>query len=168
VGAAYGSSQFTPSGFDLWANLPAGYYQVTIYARSTVTATWSQAQSVYLTVNSAPAAAVDSPTENQSVGQPFTLTGWAVDSSSPSGNGVPFLHIYAYPQNGAPAIWIGAPNTRPNRSDIAAWLQDVRFAASAWDQTVTGLPAGTYMFVIYPYSSVTGFVSPLVRWVTVQ
>jgi hypothetical protein len=148
--------------------LPAGYYQVVVYAQSTVTGTFNQSQSVYLTVSTAIALSIDTPAENAAVAQPFAIAGWAIDSSVASGNGVPFVHIYAYPQNGNPAIFIGAPNTGGNRPDIAAWLQDARFAASAWTQNVSGLAPGWYYFVVYPYSSATGFGTPLGRWIQVQ
>jgi len=46
VGAIYGE-QFTNSGFGLWASeLPSGFYRLVVYARSTVTVTWSDAQRV--------------------------------------------------------------------------------------------------------------------------
>jgi YD repeat-containing protein len=167
VGAVYGS-QFTPSGFGLTASLPAGYYQVVVYALSTVTGTFNQSQSVYVTVNTGIALSFDTPAENASVGQPFVLAGWAVDTSVASGNGVPFVHIWASPQNGNPAIFIGAANTGGSRPDIAAWLQDNRFAASAWAQSVSGLAPGWYYIAVYPYSSATGFGAPVGRWIQVQ
>jgi hypothetical protein len=168
VASAYGA-QFSPSGYSLTANLAAGSYQVVVYARSTVTYTWSQAMSRYVTVASGIYASIDAPLENATVGQPFGVTGWAVDASAPSGNGVPFMHAYVY-LNGSTPQFLGAPNTiAGSRPDIGAWLQSARFSDSGWGITVSGLPAGTHLLVIYPYSSVTsGFGTALVRWITVQ
>jgi YD repeat-containing protein len=167
VAAAYGAP-FGPSGFGLTANLAAGYYQVIVYAHSSVTATWSQAQSAYVTVSSAVVASIDIPTDNQTVGQPFVIGGWAVDTAAASGNGVPVLHIYAYPGSGGPPVFLGAPSTGVSRPDIGAWLQDARFTPSGYNLTVSGLAPGTYFLVVYPYSSVSGFAPPLTRWITVQ
>ena len=58
-----------------------GDHQLVVYAHSTVTASWSQAQSVYVTVSSGVMASVDIPSENETVAQPFTIAGWAVDAS---------------------------------------------------------------------------------------
>lgn len=168
VAATFGS-QFGNSGFGLTANLGAGYYQVVVYAHSTVTASWSQAQSAYVTVVTGVQAAIDAPGEGATVGQPFGLTGWALDASSSSGNGVPFLHVYVY-LYGATPQFLGAPSTvAGSRPDLGAWLQASRFNDSGWGLTVSGLPAGTHLLVVYPYSSVTGGFAPaLLRWVTVQ
>ena len=81
---------------------------------------------------------------------------------------MPFLHIYAYLYGTTPQF-LGAPNTvAGSRPDVGAWLQDSRFTDSGYGLTVSGLPAGTHLLVVYPYSSVSGFASPLLRWITVQ
>lgn len=167
VGAAYGS-QFTPSGFGLYANLGAGYYQVVAYAHSTVTGTFSQAQSVYVTVSAGIQMSVDAPANNATVSQTFGITGWAVDTRASSGNGVPFMNIWAFPANGNPAIFLGQPYTGGSRPDIGAYFQDSRFTPSGWGLTAT-LSPGCYWISVYPYSSVTNsFGSPTVVYVTVQ
>lgn len=112
-------------------------------------------------------AAIDTPTDNHTVGQPFTLAGWAVDASSSSGNGVPVVHAYVY-LNGSTPVFLGAVSTGGSRPDIGAWLQDARFTPSGWGVSVSGLPPGTHLLVVYPYSSVSGFAAPLGRWITVQ
>jgi len=133
-----------------------------------VTGTFSQAQSVYLTVSSQISLSIDTPADNATAAQPFTIAGWAVDTSVATGTGVPFVHIYAYPQNGDPAIFIGQANSGGSRPDIGALFQDSRFTPSAWTQSVSGLAPGWYEFVVYPYSSATGFGTPLTRWMQVQ
>ena len=168
VATAFGA-QFAASGFYLTASLNPGYYQVVAYAFSTVTNTWSQAQSVYVTVAAGVYAAIDTPAESATVGQPFSLTGWALDASSSSGNGVPFLHVWIYLHGATPQFGGQANTVAGSRPDIGAWLQASRFNDSGWGLTVSGLPAGTHLLVVYPYSSVTGGFAPaLLRWVTVQ
>jgi hypothetical protein len=59
IGAAYGS-QFTPSGYGLYATLGAGYYQVVVYAHSSVTqAAWCASRAEE--GNEASARAADRP-----------------------------------------------------------------------------------------------------------
>jgi hypothetical protein len=169
IGAAFGS-QFTNSGYGLAVanTLAAGYYQLMVSAHSTVTGTWSQAQSVYVNVATGVMAAIDAPGVNATVGQPFIVTGWALDASAPSGNGVPVLHIYAY-LNGVTPQFLGAPTpVAGSRPDLGGYLQDTRFSDSGWGLAVSGLPAGTHLLVIYPYSSVSGFAPALTRSITVQ
>lgn len=50
VGAAFGSSRFNPSGFNLFAHLPSGSYTIVAYALSTVTNTFNQQKSITVTV----------------------------------------------------------------------------------------------------------------------
>src|SRR4029079_1925318 len=101
--------------------------------------------------------------------QPFTLSGYAFDATPPTGNGVPFVHIYAYPAGGAPPIFIGAPYTGVSRPDLGAWFQDSRYSSSGWTQSVSGLAPGAYYFGVYPYRSDTwDFGEPRGRWITVQ
>jgi hypothetical protein len=82
VGAIFGS-QFTPSGYNLTATLPAGYYQVVVFARSTVTGTFNQAQSVFLTVTGALHVRQDAVPAGPRIAQP--VTGDASDADPPVG-----------------------------------------------------------------------------------
>jgi hypothetical protein len=167
VGAAFGS-QFTPSGFGLYANLGPGYYQVSAIVHSSVTASWVIAQSVDVTVATGVSMSVDIPANNATVAQTFAISGWAVDASSSSGSGVPFLHLWATPANGNPAIFLGQANTGGSRPDIGAVFQDSRFTPSGWGLVATLAPGG-YWISVYPYSSVTNsFGTPTVIYVTVQ
>jgi hypothetical protein len=54
------------------------------------------------------------------VSQPFVIGGWAVDTSAPSGSGVPFLHVWAFPARRSPAIFLGQVDTGGARPDIGA------------------------------------------------
>jgi hypothetical protein len=81
---------------------------------------------------------------------------------------VPVLHIYAY-LDGVTPQFLGAPTpVAGSRPDLGAYLQDSRFSDSGYGLTVSGLPAGRHLLVVYPYSSVSGFAPALTRWITVQ
>jgi YD repeat-containing protein len=165
VGAAYGS-QFTPSGFGLSANLGAGYYQVVVYAHSTVTGSWSQAQSVYVTVTAGIYMSVDTPANNATVSQTFAVGGWAVDTRSSSGTGVAGVSIIVTPDGGSATGYSSAYGG--SRPDVGAYFQDSRFTPSGWGATLTLSPGG-YTLSLYPLSTVTGtFGPPTVIHVTVQ
>jgi hypothetical protein len=169
VAAAFGA-QFQHSGYGLAVAhaLSAGPDQITVSAHSSVPGTWNQAQSVTVTVATGVMAAIDTPAANATVGQPFSVTGWALDASAPTGNGVPVLHIYVY-LHGATPQFLGAPTpVAGSRPDLGSYLQDGRFSNSGYGLTVSGLPPGRHLLVVYPYSSVSGFAPALTRWITVQ
>lgn len=89
--------------------------------------------------------------------QPFTLAGWALDDSASAGTGVDAVHVWAWPSQGGAPIWIG-DRYGGRRDDVAAVFGG-RFADSGYDHVVSGLPAGTYTFVVYARSAVTGVVA---------
>ena len=97
---------------------------------------------------------IDAPAANAWVGQPFYVGGWAIDLSHPTASGVSALHVYAYPHNGGPPIYLGAPSTGGWRGDIGG-AYGSRFSPSGWGFHVSGLPAGGYTLVFYPRSTVT-------------
>jgi hypothetical protein len=97
---------------------------------------------------------IDAPTEGASVAQPFGLTGWSIDAAHPTASGVSVLHVYAYPHAGGPPVYLGAPATGGWRPDVGA-AYGSRFSTSGWGLTVSGLPAGYYTLVLFPFSTVT-------------
>jgi hypothetical protein len=95
IGTIYGS-QFTNSGFTLkLAGLRPALYDLVVYARSTVTWTFSQQKVLRLTLAANPRMWTDIPANNATVDQPFTIAGWAIDLAAASGTGVNTLHIWA-------------------------------------------------------------------------
>jgi hypothetical protein len=153
VGAFFGS-RFTNSAFNLSVGgLAPDTYQVTAYARSMVTGTFNHAQTATVTIPVPNViVSLDVPGAGQTVAQTFALGGWAVDLAHPSTAGVSFLHVYAFPSDGSPPIYLGAPATGVNRPDIAA-IYGAQFAASGWSLTAS-LPPGGYTLVCYPWSTV--------------
>lgn len=170
VAGAFGT-QFANSGFSYTANLSPGYYLIAVYPHSTITNAFSQSMTFEVVVLNGIHANIDAPPANATVSQPFNVSGWAVDTSAASGNGVPFVHAYVYLDGSTPQFLEATPTVTNSRSDIGAWLQDSRFSSSGWGFTVPAgtIPAGTHLLVIYPYSSVTNsFGTALLRWITVQ
>jgi hypothetical protein len=160
VGGVYGS-QFTNSGYGLSAPaLVPGNYQVVVYARSTVTGTFSASTSVMIQVAgavSAPQMSLDTPTHNATVIQPFAVGGWAIDTGANSGTGVDTVHLWAFPNpgSGQAAVWVGAASYGGVRGDVAAAFGS-RFQNSGFSRTVGNLAPGTYQLIAYARSTVTG------------
>ena len=115
------------------------------------------AAALFGAVQSASAAilvTVDVPRPSARVQQPFNIGGWALDTASKSGTGIATLHVWAYPAAGGSPIWIGviSPFARP---DVAAVFGS-RYAQAGFNLGVSGLPAGNYIFCVYPYSTALG------------
>jgi YD repeat-containing protein len=170
VAAAFGQ-QFLNSGFTLpsVAGLPPGQWQIGVYAMSALTGTFNQSAAATITLPVPNGLiAIDAPPENATVGQPFGITGWAIDLNSPNTVGIAALHIYAYPWSGAPPIFIGAPAVWGPRPDVAAYY-GAHYVNSGWGITASGLPAGTYTIVAHPISTGNQVVAhPTTRVVHVQ
>ena len=97
---------------------------------------------------------VDAPAPNQTVGQPFVVTGWAIDRAHPTQSGVSFLHVWATPHSGAPAVFLGQADTGYARPDIGAYYGS-RFTPSGWGLTASGLSPGWHTLTFTPFSTVT-------------
>ena len=157
VGAIFGA-QFTNSGYGLSVNgVTPGTYVVNVYGRSTVTNDFSIVRSVTLTLEAPEFMALDQPFTGTTVSQPFIISGWAIDRRATSGTGVGDIHIWAYrnPGSGIPPIFIGqAPYGAP-RGDVGA-IYGSQFTNSGYSLSVSGVPPGNYLFVVYAYSTATG------------
>jgi hypothetical protein len=95
--------------------------------------------------------AVETPASGATVMQPFPISGWAVDPDAGTGTGVDAVHVYAYPQSGAP-VFVGAAALGTARPDIGA-IFGARFANSGYTLTAQGLAPGAYRLVVYVHSS---------------
>jgi phosphatidylserine/phosphatidylglycerophosphate/cardiolipin synthase-like enzyme len=104
-----------------------------------------------------PAMCIDVPSERQVVRQPFVIAGWAVDLAA-AGNGIDLVHAYAYPEGGAPPIFVGAAAVNAPRPDVGG-VYGAQHVASGYGMFVRGLAPGAYMLVVFAHSSVgAGFV----------
>ena len=161
VAAAYGA-QFRNSGWSISARgLPPGVYTLAAYARSTTTGQFSQyALAEGLTIQADPRLRIESPTSGAAVGQPFTLSGWAVDRAAGSGTGIDTLHVWAYrnPGSGEAPVFVGVPTYGQSRPDVAAQF-GAQFTNSGFSLQISTLPAGRYLIAVYGHSTVSGSFS---------
>lgn len=109
---------------------------------------------------------VDTPLNGATVGQPFQVSGWAIDRGAPAGTGVDSIHIYAFPNpgSGAAGIFIGSTYGQ-SRPDVGAAF-GAQFTNSGYSAITSALPAGPYLIGVYAHSSVSG--STLLRSVTIN
>jgi hypothetical protein len=97
---------------------------------------------------------LDGPANGSTTGQPFQVSGWAIDRGAPSGTGVDGVHIYAYPSGGGPAIFLGSRYGQP-RGDVGAAF-GARFTNSGFGITVRSLAPGQYSINAYAHSALSG------------
>ena len=98
---------------------------------------------------------LDAPRAYQTVDTNFHIGGWAVDWDSRHSSGVMTIHVWAYPENGAPPIWVGVPGSG-NRPDVAAAFGS-NFLKCGFGLNVTGtLEPGNYLLAVFPFSEIRG------------
>ena len=157
IGALLGN-QFTNAGFSLpVAGLAAGAYQLAVFGHSAVTQTFSVVASTILTViepPSDPVMALDGPVSDSTVGNIVTVIGWAIDREATTGAGVDAVHVWAYPNDGSAPQLLGAAVYGFSRPDVGGAFGS-QFGNSGYRLTVT-IDPGTYMFVAFARSTVTG------------
>jgi subtilisin len=168
VGGVFGS-QFTNSGYALTVNssLTAGDYELAVYFRSTITGAFASAvQTITVREPGDPRMSLDTPSNGASASQPFLLAGWAIDRDAPAGTGVDALHVWAFPADGSPAIFLGTPEYGFARPDVGS-IFGPQFTSCGFNLAVKSLADGSYQIVVYARSTVTGSFSQF-RVVTVS
>jgi hypothetical protein len=160
IGAAFGNSRFTPSGFQLTATMAPGNYTIRAYMRSTLTGTFNAVVTAtnVTVLASYPQGSLDSPGPGTQT-RPFGLWGWAVDMGATSGTGMNAVHVWAFPIAGGAPTFVGAATYGQPRPDMGAYLGSNRFNNSGYSLLVTSsnLPTpGTYDLYVYARSTVTG------------
>jgi hypothetical protein len=116
---------------------------------------------------STPSMVIDEPLANATVTQPFTVRGWAIDTSAPQGTGVDAVAVWATPASGGESKLLGPAQYGSERGDIAATFGP-RFLNSGYTLSASGLTAGTWRISVYIHSTVTKeFSSALTVSVTV-
>jgi hypothetical protein len=161
IAAAFGA-QFANAGWALHApGLAAGQYMLSVYARSSVTGTFNNYQSNFVTAQALtpdPVIQLDVPHAFATFGGAVLVSGWAVDGAAPTGPGIDAVHVWAYPIVGnslGTPIFLGAATQGLTRSDVAA-IFGVSFGASGFSLQATGLAPGAYRIVADARSTVSG------------
>jgi YVTN family beta-propeller protein len=168
--AALFGAKYQPSGFSIRvSNLPTGTYTLAFFAHSNRSNTFSNVQTVTVSVQQAGVQiAIDRPSAGvvpTSSGF-FFIAGWAVDTSATTGPGIDVVHVWAYPASGAAPIFLGQAAYGGARPDVAAYF------GSSFTNCGYGLSAalspGDYTLVVFARSAATKqFGSQTVR-ITVQ
>jgi hypothetical protein len=175
VAAAYGA-RFADSGYHFTVSgVGPGNYVLNVYAHCTATDSFSLVAQRRFTVSATALLSIDGPAPESTIdGSPFSVTGWAIDRSAPSGTGVDALHVYAYrdPGSGQPAVFLGVAASGIARSDVAA-LYGSRFESSGYalnvDPAASGLAPGVYDIVVWAHSTASdAFVAAAVVRVRVR
>jgi hypothetical protein len=171
VGAAFGSSRFTPSGFGgTVTNLPVGTYDIVVMAWSSVSGGVDVTHVRRVTLRPSVILTVDTPRPSTTEPSSFAIGGWVLDLRSTLGSGIDAVHVYAYknPGSATPPVFLGSATMNVPRSDVAG-IFGARYAASGYFLAVSGLAPGVYDLVLYPHCSSTGaFENPNVVRITVQ
>lgn len=104
-----------------------------------------------------PTMALDLPSANAVLTQPFVVAGWAIDAGATANSGVDIIGVWAYPNPGSntPPRYIGSAAYGGARPDVVPYFGG-QFLNSGFGLTVRGLPAGVYQFVAFARSRLTG------------
>jgi YVTN family beta-propeller protein len=168
--AALFGAKYQPSGFSISVgNLPSGTYTLAFFARSNRSNTFSNVQTVTVTVQQRGVQiAIDRPAAGvvQTSSGTFVVAGWAVDTSATTGPGVDVVHVWAYPSSGAAPMFLGQATYGGARPDVAAYFGS-SFTNCGYGLTASLAP-GDYTLVVFARSVATKqFGSQTVR-ITVQ
>jgi hypothetical protein len=153
VGSAFGDTKFNNSGYSATGSLPPGSYTLIAYANDSYSGTFSISSAKTITVQRSAFMAVDTPSGATSVGA--TISGWAVDLAATSGAGIDVVHVWAFPTNGGPAVWVGQAAVNAPRADLGSALGS-QFTNCGYSLTLQNVGAGSYTLVAFGHSAVTG------------
>jgi hypothetical protein len=98
---------------------------------------------------------IDSPANGATVGNPFELSGWVIDTHAGGDSGIDRLDIWAVNQSTGEATYVGLPYNLYERGDVAA-VHGERYRYSGFAASFSHLTPGRYTFVFYPHSKATG------------
>jgi len=112
-----------------------------------------------------PTVVLDAPGAG-SITSPFTVSGWAIDTGAPAGPGVDAVHVWALPQNGGAAAFVGVATYGGARPDVGN-IFGSQFTNSGFSLTGASLPAGPYTLAAAARSTVSGTFEVATRSVTV-
>jgi hypothetical protein len=162
ISGLYGT-QFESSGFSLSSTkrLPAGDYIFIAYARSTVTGTFNNSQSVNATADPAIRVEIEAPLSGTRVTTPFDISGWAVDRDNPDNPGLDIVNVWAFP-HGIPisfstGTFLGRTTIGLSRPDVVTLLGNPNWENSGYLLNVTkDLMPGDYRVRVFAKSTTTG------------
>lgn len=156
VAQAFGSSQFTNSGYDfVWdvSTLSEGTHSLYIYARN-IKEEWSAPMVRTVTVLPPPIKMdINSPAENVHISGQILVRGWAIHQASTSGTGISDVHVYLdapYPQGQL----LGAATYGVERADVAqAFGERYRMSGYEFLWDTSEISPGEHSLYIYAKSN---------------
>jgi len=161
VAAAFGSA-FNDSGYQVVVRgLSAGSWRLVVSAHSTVSGAL-QSTSVTVQLLASTSMFVDTPRPGATVTSGFTVSGWAIDASAPSGTGVDAVHVWAYPAAGGSPVFLGANAAWVSRPDVGAIFGSA-FTPSGFNIATGRLASGSWNLVVFARSTSTGTFSQSVQ-----
>ena len=101
---------------------------------------------------------VDTPKADQSINSAFTLSGWALETSSTDSAGITAVHIYDGPANGE-SNFLAAATYGITRPDVAAYYGKTNFTNCGFSANLnlSKLANGTHTLYVYANNPVTGW-----------
>lgn len=119
VRTAYGLDiSYNNSGFSLSLNRPAGPLTFTVCARATGTTQYAISMTRSVTVISPARIHVDAPGQNVTVGQPFSVVGWAFNNIGGTGTGTGIDRISVFAGSTCSGTLLGEGVQTIARSDV--------------------------------------------------
>jgi len=99
---------------------------------------------------------IDTPADNATVSNGFTVSGWAIDVATTAGTGVSAVEGYAFPAAGGTPVFLGIASYGGARSDVGSTFGP-QFTNSGYGLVVRNLtPGQNYRVVMFAKSSVSG------------
>jgi glucose/arabinose dehydrogenase len=167
VAAIFGP-QFGPTAYHInIAGLAPGSWTIAVYGWVNAMHGFGTVATVPVVIEPSSLVTIDIPGNFSTLDSSFVIGGWAIDHAAPSGTGIDTIHIWAYPADGAPPVFLGVPSFG-DRPDVTAAFGS-QFYGAGYGLAVTTLPAGPWYIVVYAHSSVSGlFDAVAVVFVTVR
>ena len=101
---------------------------------------------------------IDTPKANEAINGPFTLSGWAVETSSTNSTGITAIHIYDGPANGE-KNFLTAATYGIARADVAGYFGKANFANCGFNAAInlSKLANGAHTLYVYAYNASQGW-----------
>ncbi|MHB1375906.1 MAG: N-acetylmuramoyl-L-alanine amidase [Candidatus Humimicrobiaceae bacterium] len=101
---------------------------------------------------------IDTPKANEAINGPFTLSGWALETSSTNSTGITAIHIYDGPANGE-KNFLTAATYGVARADVAAYYGKTNFANCGFNAAInlSKLANGPHTLYVYAYNASQGW-----------
>ncbi|MHB1441232.1 MAG: N-acetylmuramoyl-L-alanine amidase [Candidatus Humimicrobiaceae bacterium] len=101
---------------------------------------------------------IDTPKANEAINGPFTLAGWALETSSTNSTGITAIHIYDGPANGE-KNFLTAATYGVARADVAGYYGKANFANCGFNAAInlSKLANGAHTLYVYAYNPSQGW-----------